>query len=98
MKIGILRKKVKAKTFVRKDKNKIITDVSGMQKYLMDRNYYFCQNNHSVKGIRSIDSNVIKNVEEILNKGKLKAYFIQLNNFFKIFYQVNYLIFFSLFV
>ena len=54
------KKKVKAKTFVRKDKNKIITDVSGMQKYLMDRNYYFCQNNHSVKGIRSIDSNVIK--------------------------------------
>ncbi|MAV83211.1 MAG: hypothetical protein CMI90_07110 [Pelagibacteraceae bacterium] len=66
--------KIKAKTFVRKDKNRIVTDVGGMQKYLMDRDYYFCQNNKSTKGIRSIKSVIIKkNVEKILKKGIAKG-------------------------
>ena len=45
-----------------------------MQKYLMDRDYYFCQNNKSTKGIRSIKSVIIKkNVEKILKKGIAKG-------------------------
>ena len=68
------KKNVTAKMFVRKDKDKIITNVTGMQKYLMDKDYYLCQNKNSTEGIRSIESNKLKEgVEEIINKGKAEG-------------------------
>ena len=58
---------VKAKTFVRKDKDAITTNVLGMQNYLMEKKLYFCQFKNSIKGIRSIKAKVVKtSVEKIL--------------------------------
>ena len=66
-----ITKKVEASIFVRKIEKNIITNVSGMEKYLWDNDYYVGHKKNSHQGLRSISASLLFNiVKDMILGGK----------------------------